>query len=89
MIIITILLFTVFTKDYFDVQPVETMQSIECYINGKKYTYEIWQTNEFSHILDKIVTQDTELKVDITKYINFQDAFKAIKENVISRGGSC
>jgi len=89
VIIITILLFTVFCRDYFDVNPVESMQSIECSINGKEYSYEIWQTNETSYILDKIVTQDDRLNVDIKQFTNFKDAFKAIKEDVVSRGGTC
>ena len=56
MIIIVILLFTVFCKDYFDVQPVETMPSIECTINGNEYTYQVWQKNETTYMIDKIIT---------------------------------
>ena len=89
IIIVVILLFTVFCRDYFDVQPVKKMQSIECSIDGKKYTYEVWQTNETSYTLDKIVTQDNELKLDITQYINFQEAFEDIKDDVVSRAGTC
>jgi len=89
MIIIVILLFTVFCRDYFDVQPVETMQSIECSINDKKYSYEVWQTNETSSILDEIITQDDKLKVDVSQYTNYEDVFKAIKSDVESRGGNC
>ena len=89
MIIIVILLFTVFCRDYFDVQPVETMQSIECSINEKKYSYEVWQTNETSSILDEIITQDDKLKVDVSQYTNYEDVFKAIKSDVESRGGNC
>lgn len=89
MIMIVILLFTVFCRDYFDVQPVETMQSIECSINDKKYSYEVWQTNETSSILDEIITQDDKLKVDVSQYTNYEDVFKAIKSDVESRGGNC
>ena len=89
MIMIVILLFTVFCRDYFDVQPVETMQSIECSINEKKYSYEVWQTNETSSILDEIITQDDKLKVDVSQYTNYEDVFKAIKSDVESRGGNC
>ena len=89
VIIVIVLLFIVFYKDYFDVQPLEIMQSIECTINGNDYTYEVWQSNETTYMIDKIVTQDKELNVGITQYNNFEDAIEAIKESVFSRGGSC
>lgn len=89
MIIIVILLFIVFCRDYFDVQPVEAMQSIECSFNEKEYSYEVWQTNETSSILDKIITQDDKLNIDVTQYTNYEDIFKAIKLDVESRGGKC
>jgi len=89
IIIVISLLFMVFCKDYFDVQPVETMQSIECTIDGKEYSYEVWQNNETSYIIDKIETLDKDLKVNPTEYVNFQEVFDAIKESVDSRGGSC
>lgn len=91
MVVITIiiLLFTVFCRDYFDVQPMETMRSIECTIDGKEYSYEVWQTNETSFSLDKIVTKDNKLNIDITQYINYQEAFDAIEKDVVSRGGTC
>ncbi len=89
VIVVIVLLFYVFCKDYFAVQPSASMQSIECIVDGKEYSYEVWQTNETTYILDKIVTQDYNLTVDIKEYTNFQDALKAIKENVVSRGGKC
>ena len=91
ILIITIitLLFTVFCKDYFAAQPTETMQSMECTINGRDYAYEVWQTNETSYILDKIVTQDKDLNIAPKDYINFKDVFDAIKESVTARGGTC
>jgi len=89
VIIIISLLFLVFCKDYFDVQPVETMQSIDCIINGKGYSYEVWQNNQTTYMIDKIVTKDTNLNVDPKEYINFEDVFDAIKDSVESRGGSC
>jgi len=89
VIIVISLLFMVFCKDYFDIQPIETMQSIECTIDGKKYFYEVWQNNETSYMIDKIVTQDTNLNVDTTQYTNLEGVIEAIKEKVISRGGSC
>jgi len=89
LIIVISLLFMIFCKDYFDVQPVETMQSIECKIDGEEYSYEVWQNNETSHILDKITTSDKELNINPKDYTNYQDIFNAIKENVKSRGGSC
>lgn len=89
LIIVISLLFMVFCKDYFDVQPIETMQSIKCKIDGEEYSYEVWQNNETSYILDKIVTLDKELTINPKDYTNYQDIFTAIKENVKSRGGSC
>lgn len=82
MIIIIILLFMVFCKDYFDVQPVETMQSIECTLDGREYSYYVWQNNETSYIIDKIVTEDVNLNVDPKEYINFEEVFQAIKQSV-------
>ena len=79
----------VFCKDYFDAQPVESMQSIECIIDGKEYSYEVWQNNETAYMIDKIETNDTNLNVDPKEYINFKDVFDAIKESVDSRGGYC
>lgn len=89
VIIIVTLLFMVFCKDYFGVQPVESMQSIECIIDGKEYSYEVWQNNETTYMIDKIETNDTKLNVDPKEYVNFKDVFDAIKESVDSRGGSC
>lgn len=89
VIIVITLLFVVFCKDYFDVQPTETMQSIECTINGKDFTYEVWQNNETEYMIDKIVTQDINLNVEPKNYINYEDVFNAIKESVVSRGGIC
>lgn len=89
IIIIVIQVATISFKDYFDVKPVDTMQSVECTLNGEKYEYQVWQTNETSYILDKIVTKDAGLNVDIREYINFEDAKKAIMNDVIARGGTC
>lgn len=89
IIIVIILVANIYFRDYFSVKSVDTMQSIKCNINGNKYSYEIWQTNETPFILDKIVTEDTNLKVDVKDYTNFEDIKKAIKDDVISRGGSC
>ena len=89
IIIVIVLVADIYFKEYFSVKPVDSMQSIECNLNGNKYSYEIWQTNETSYILDKIVTEDTNLNVDVKDYINFEDLKKAIKDDVISRGGNC
>ena len=89
LIIIITLLFTVFCNDYFAVQPVETMQSIKCTIDGKEYIYEVWQNNETTYIINIIITQDNELNIDTKEYVNFKDLFEAIEESVISCGGSC
>lgn len=89
VIIIVVQIATIFFNEYFDVQPVEYMQNIECTLNGKEYEYQIWQTNETPYIIDKIVTKDNGLNIDTKEYINFEDTIEAIKEDIISRGGSC
>jgi len=89
IIIVIILVSVVCFKDYFNVNPVSAMQSIECTIDGKTYNYEIWQTNESPYHLDKIVTNDSNLDIDVKKYINFEQIFKDIKASVTSRGGRC
>lgn len=89
VIIVIVLVADIYFRDYFSVKPVSSMQSIECNLNDYKYSYEIWQTNETPNILDKIITEDTNLKVDVKDYTNFEDVKKAIKTDVISRGGKC
>ena len=89
IIIVIVLVADLYFRKYFTVTPKDTMQSVECELNGKKYSYEIWQTNETSNILDKIVTEDANLHVDVKDYTNFEEVKKAIKEDVISRGGNC
>ena len=89
IITITILLFYVFCKDYFSVEMTNGMQSIECEIDNNKYVYEIYQNNETSYMIDKIITEDKNLKVDPFLYTNFLDVKNAIKKDVISRGGKC
>ena len=89
VIIVIVLLFMVFCKEYFDVQPVAISQSIECTIDGTDYSYEVWQNNETSYMIDKIVTNDKELNIDITQYTNFEEIFEDIEDQVVSRGGIC
>lgn len=89
VILVITLLFVVFCNDYFAVQPVDTMQSIKCTVNGKSYTYEVWQNNDTSYMIDKIVTEDINLDVDFKNYTNFYDVISAIKDSVKERGGSC
>ena len=45
--------------------------------------------NETSYIIDRINTNDNQIELDNTKYINTKDIFDDIKESVISRGGTC
>ena len=89
IIIIIILVSMLFFKDYFTVSPVSTMQSIECTIKDKEYSYQIWQNFETTYPIDKIITNDDNLKVNVEDYINFDDVIKAIKEDVQARGGTC
>jgi len=89
IIVILLLLFIVFCNDYFDVQPSEVMQSIECTIEEKAYSYEVWQNNKTTYIIDEIITEDSNLNIDPKDYTNFQDVFIAIKNSVKVRGGNC
>ena len=79
----------IFSKEYFDVKPVNEMQSIACIIDGKKYMYEVWENNETSYMIDKIITQDKNLNINTKEYTNFNDVLNAIKDSVVSRGGRC
>lgn len=89
IIVLVILYSTIFFKEYFDVQPVSSTQTIECIIDEQKYTYEIIMNNETSYIIDKINTNDNQIELDNTKYTNTKDIFDDIKERVISHGGTC
>ncbi|MBE6148479.1 MAG: helix-turn-helix transcriptional regulator [Firmicutes bacterium] len=90
IIIISIVLVSIiFFREYFDVQPSASMQSIECTVEGNEYSYEVWINNETPYIIDKIITFDNNLNVDATMYTNIQQVLNAIKTDVTSRGGTC
>lgn len=89
IILIIVLVSIIYFREYFDVKPVATMQSIECTLEGKDYTYEVWQNNETSYMIDKIVINDKKLNIDTTQYTNFEDIFKDIENDVVSSGGTC
>lgn len=89
IILVIVLVSIVFFKDYFDVQPGASMQSINCTISGKDYTYQLWMNNESSYIIDKIITDDSQLSIDTKNYTNFEQAFDDIRADVVSRGGAC
>lgn len=89
IILVIILVSIIFFREYYNVKPVTTMQSIECSINGINYNYEVWMNNETSYVIDKIITNDKNINIDTKKYINFDQIFEDIKANVISRGGTC
>ena len=80
---------TIFFREYFSVQPVSTMQSIECVIDGHDYSYQVVMNNDTPYILDELITNDKELDIDVFEYINFEDIFKDIRDSVTSRGGVC
>lgn len=89
VILVIVLVTIIYFREYFDVQPVETMQSIDCTINGKDYNYEVWMNNETTYIIDKLVTNDKNISIDTTKYINIHQILEDIEVDVVSRGGSC
>lgn len=80
---------TIFLKESFSVQPVSAIKSMECVIDGDDYSYEVVMNNDTSYILDDFITNDKEIDIDISEYINVDDVFKDIRKNVISRGGVC
>ena len=89
IISVIVLVSIIYFREYFDVQPIETMQSIECTIDGEDYSYEVWMNNETSNIIDKLVTNDKDINIDTTKYINIEQILDDIEVDVISRGGTC
>lgn len=89
IILVIVLLSIIYFREYFDVQPVATMQSIECTIDGVDYNYEILMNNKTSYIIDELITNDKEIIIDTTEYINVEQIFKDIKADVVSRGGTC
>lgn len=89
IIIVVILISTIYFKDYFDVSPVDVSYAMDCTIKDKEYSYEILMNNETSYIIDKLITNDKEINIDTTKYINIEQIFNAIDADVTSRGGFC
>ena len=89
IILVIVLVSIIYFKEYFDVKPVSTMQSIECTLEGIDYTYEVWQNNETAYMIDKIITKDKNLNIDTKQYTNFEEILTDIENDVISRGGSC
>lgn len=76
-------------REYFEVKPVATGQSIICNIDGKEYTYEAWQKYEFPNTIESFSTNDKKLKLDYHNYNNLDYLFEDIKEEVKSRNGTC
>ncbi len=89
VILVIVLVSIIYFREYFDVEPIETMQSIECTIDGKDYNYEVWMNSETSYIIDKLITNDKNINIDTTKYINLEQIFEYIEEDVNFRGGTC
>ena len=89
IIIVIILVSIIFFKDYYAVEPVAKMQSLECVIDNHEYAYQIHQNNEAPYMIDKIVTNDDVLNIDTKKYTNFEDILSDIKDYVKSRDGYC
>ena len=89
VIIVIIQVASICFKEYFDVKPVATGRSIECIIGDKSYSYEAWVKYDAPNIINSFSTNDKELNIDYTKYNSVDLLFEDVKENVISRGGSC
>ena len=89
IIIVIVLVSSLFFKEYFNVSPVATGQSIECIIDGNKYTYEAWAKYNYPYTIDSFTTNDRELNVNYKDYGKLEWLFDDIKKDVIARGGSC
>lgn len=89
VITIIVLLFITWCREYFAAKPVGTIQSIECIIDGKEYTYEIEDDFATSNSIDSFRTNDKELNINYKDYDKIEWLIDDIKDNVISRGGTC
>ena len=89
VILVIVLVFSIYFKEYFSVEAVSQSRSIECEIDGRNYSYMVVMNNKTSYILDELITNDKEINIDVLEYINFEDIFKDIEKNVVSRGGEC
>jgi len=89
IITVIVLVSSLFFKEYFSVSPVATGQSIECIINGNKYTYEAWAKYDYPYTIESFNTNDKELNVNYKDYGKLEYLFDDIKKDVINRGGSC
>lgn len=87
--IMAILLFITWSKEYFAVKPVGTMQSMECIINGNKYTYEARDRFETSYEIDSFITNDKDLNINYKDYGKIEWLMDDIKKDVINRNGNC
>lgn len=89
VILIIALVATIYFKEYFQVTPVSSGQSIICTIDGNEYIYEVISKYETPNIIESFYTDDRELNINVTEYENIEWLFDDIKNNVISRGGIC
>ena len=62
---------------------------MECVINDKTYTYEVWISIEEPKTIYSFSTNDKDLDIDYHNYNKLEWLLEDIKEDVISRGGRC
>ena len=83
-----VLISKLFFEEYFTAEPVSTTMSFNCSLENKTYKYTIYQETQSPNIL-KLYTNDNDLKIDSSKYNDYEWLMDDINKNDISRGGKC
>lgn len=78
----------IFFEEYFSAKPISTTMSFSCQIDNQNYTYKVTQYFDETDTM-KIYTDDNNLKIDSSKYDDYDWLSKDIQKDVISRGGKC
>lgn len=91
LIVLTIIisLFSIWCREHFIAKPVGTMITMECTINGNKYTYEIKDNYSINDSIFSFITNDKDLKLNYKDYGKLEGLIKYIKKDVVSRGRTC
>lgn len=88
IILVVLAVSKIFFEEYFSVEATSLTLSFSCEIDDKKYSYRIYQNFESANNL-QLYTNDNDLKIDSSKYDDYDWLMKDINKNVTSRGGKC
>jgi len=85
IITVIVLVSSLFFKEYFSVSPVATGQSIECIINGNKYTYEALPIKKNRRLNQIKLVKRNKYFMDVTE--NYQEEWKnaAVSMRIINK----